>query len=118
MDVKTAFLNGRLDEDIYMEQPEGYVDPKFPIRLLWIYSKRDEPCVYAKLVERRCAQRDRCRRIAQNLVCLGISTEYEEKIHWVAGMHGFRLEEQDADYIAMPATQSELMASCRSLQWG
>nr|GEY92561.1 hypothetical protein [Tanacetum cinerariifolium] len=29
MDVKTAFLNGRLDEDIYMEQPEGYVDPKY-----------------------------------------------------------------------------------------
>ena len=24
MDVKTAFLNGDLDEDIYMEQPEGY----------------------------------------------------------------------------------------------
>nr|GFB02324.1 retrotransposon protein, putative, Ty1-copia subclass [Tanacetum cinerariifolium] len=33
MDVKTAFFNGRLDEDIYMEQREGYVDPKYPNRV-------------------------------------------------------------------------------------
>ena len=27
MDVKTAFLNGDLDKEIYMEQPEGFIIP-------------------------------------------------------------------------------------------
>ena len=28
MDVKTAFLNGFFKEELYMMQPEGFVDPK------------------------------------------------------------------------------------------
>ncbi|GJT60987.1 retrotransposon protein, putative, ty1-copia subclass [Tanacetum coccineum] len=33
MDVKTAFLNGYLNEDGYMVQPKGFVNPKHPRRI-------------------------------------------------------------------------------------
>ena len=76
MDVKTVFLNGNLLEDVYMTEPEGFVDPKYPNRVCKhqrsIYGLRqasrswnirfdeavkefgfmkneDEPCVYNKV---------------------------------------------------------------------
>nr|GEW18830.1 hypothetical protein [Tanacetum cinerariifolium] len=77
MDVRTAFLNEYLSEEVYMEQLEGFVNPKYPNRVCklkrsiyglkqasrqWnkrfddeIYKfgftqNRDEPCVYLKAI--------------------------------------------------------------------
>ncbi|GJU05509.1 putative ribonuclease H-like domain-containing protein [Tanacetum coccineum] len=30
MDVKSTFLYGKIDEEVYVSQPPGFVDPKFP----------------------------------------------------------------------------------------
>ncbi|KAK0587347.1 hypothetical protein LWI29_021335 [Acer saccharum] len=43
MDVKTAFLNGSLDESIYMMQPEGFIEKG------QMEKNPDEPCVYKRI---------------------------------------------------------------------
>ena len=36
MDVKTAFLNGLLKEDVYVAQLKGFIDPHFPDHVLYL----------------------------------------------------------------------------------
>ncbi len=52
MDVVTAFLNGNLDEDIYMYQPAGYIQPgkeKMVCNLKkWLYGLKQSPRCWNK----------------------------------------------------------------------
>ena len=36
MDVKIAFLNGLLKENVYVAQPKGFIDPHFPNHMLYL----------------------------------------------------------------------------------
>ena len=36
MDVKIAFLNGLLKEDVYVAQPKGFIDSHFPDHVLYL----------------------------------------------------------------------------------
>ena len=36
MDIKTAFLNGDLEEEIYLEPPEGFIVPGQEKKVCWL----------------------------------------------------------------------------------
>ncbi|GJZ04960.1 putative ribonuclease H-like domain-containing protein, partial [Tanacetum coccineum] len=49
MDVKSAFLYGTIDEEVYVSQPPGFVDPDHPKKVYKVWSKL---CMdYIKLLE-------------------------------------------------------------------
>nr|GEW09001.1 hypothetical protein [Tanacetum cinerariifolium] len=66
MDVKTAFLNGYLDEDIYMVQPEGFVDPNHPRKVCklqrFIYNLKQASRIWNKRFDKKI-KKDRLKRL-------------------------------------------------------
>jgi hypothetical protein len=52
MDVKIDFLNGPIKEEVYVEQPPGFEDTKYPthVTLLSSLKQLTNTCLYAKFM--------------------------------------------------------------------
>ncbi|GJZ83001.1 retrovirus-related pol polyprotein from transposon TNT 1-94 [Tanacetum coccineum] len=48
MDVKTTFLNGPLKEEVFVRQPDGFVDPEFPNHVYHLKKALSTKIVFAK----------------------------------------------------------------------
>ena len=85
MDVKTAFLNGDLEEEIYMEQPEGWV----------VRGKEGHVCLLKKaLYGLKQASRQWNAKIHQSLIDLGFDRTYSD-----AGVYVYR--RQGGDHVTI-----------------
>nr|GEZ48696.1 retrovirus-related Pol polyprotein from transposon TNT 1-94 [Tanacetum cinerariifolium] len=62
IDVKTAFLNGSLKEDVYVCQPEGFIDADHPSHVFKLkkalYGLKKEPRAWSRLVVRGYRQEE------------------------------------------------------------
>ncbi|GJT15024.1 retrovirus-related pol polyprotein from transposon TNT 1-94 [Tanacetum coccineum] len=60
MDMQTTFLNGPLKEEVYVAQPEGFVDPAHPEKVYLLrkalYGLKQAPraCIFNAIIEGRC----------------------------------------------------------------
>ena len=79
MDVKTTFLNGELEEEIYMIQPEGCVIP----------GQKEKVCKLLKsLYGLKQTPKQWCEKLDNVLVCEGFSTNDVDKCVYSRSKNG------------------------------
>ncbi|GJZ55736.1 retrovirus-related pol polyprotein from transposon TNT 1-94 [Tanacetum coccineum] len=101
MDVKTTFLNGPLKEEVYVIQPDGFVDPD---HLEKVYRLRKA------LYGLKQALRARYDELSNFLISKGF-TKGDKLVNWMSKKHDCTaMSSVEAEYVA-------LSASCAQVMW-
>nr|GEV89953.1 Gag-Pol polyprotein [Tanacetum cinerariifolium] len=101
IDVKTAFLNGPLNEEVYVAQPDGFVDPD---HLEKVYRLRKA------LYRLKQVQRTWYDELSKFLMSKGF-TKGEKLVSWISKKQDCTaMSSAEAEYVA-------LSASCAQVMW-
>ena len=73
MDVKSTFLNGILDEEVYIEKSKGFLDP----------SKRDMVCKHKTLYGLKKSPKASYERLHNNLLKIGFQRKNNDNILYI-----------------------------------
>nr|GEV04074.1 retrovirus-related Pol polyprotein from transposon TNT 1-94 [Tanacetum cinerariifolium] len=131
MDVKTAFLNGPLKEEVYVAQPDGFVDPDHPEKvyrlkkalyrlkqaprawsLMYLTSSRPdivqadsgfELTAFSDANHARCI--DTCKSTSGGIQFLG-----DKLVSWMSKMHDCTaMSSVEAEYVALSASCAQIV---------
>lgn len=98
MDVSSAFLNGDLDEEIYMRQPEGFVEP----------DKKHLVCrLKQSLYGLKQSPRQWYKKLHETFTSLGFSRTASDHSVWIWAKDGAK--------IIIPVYVDDLTIACNSL---